>query len=106
MALGIADAVRAAGRRGAVAVIGVDGIPQALDAVQHGALTATVAQYPYMIGQLGVEACLAAARGARLPARVDAPVSVITRANVAAARERTPRPVAPFRDPFASALAG
>ena len=32
-----------------------------------GAMSATVSQYPYTIGRLGVEACLAAASGASLP---------------------------------------
>jgi ribose transport system substrate-binding protein len=105
MALGIARAVRAAGRRGEVAVIGLDGIREALDAVQRGAVSATVAQYPYAIGQLGVEACAAAMRGKQLPARVDAPIQLITSSNVARARAKFPQPVAPFHDALA-ALAG
>jgi ABC-type sugar transport system substrate-binding protein len=106
MALGVADAVRALGRRGKVAVIGLDGIAAALDAVRRGAVAATVAQYPYAIGQLGVEACLAALRGKRLPARVDAPIQLVTRENVTRARARFPEPVAPFRDPLAPLLGG
>jgi ribose transport system substrate-binding protein len=106
MALGVADAVRALGRRGKVAVIGLDGIEAALDAVRRGAVAATVAQYPYAIGQLGVEACLAALRGKRLPARVDAPIQLVTRENVTRARARVPEPVAPFRDPLAPLLGG
>jgi ABC-type sugar transport system substrate-binding protein len=106
MALGVADAVRARGRRGKVAVIGLDGIEEALDAVRREAVAATVAQYPYTIGQLGVEACVAALRGKRLPASVDAPIQLITRDNVARARARFPEPVAPFRDPLAALLTG
>ena len=60
MALGAATAVEAAGREGEIAVIGVDGIEEALSAIRRGAMSATVAQYPYTIGQLGVQACLAA----------------------------------------------
>jgi ABC-type sugar transport system substrate-binding protein len=101
MALGAAEAVRAAGRSADVAVVGFDGIRQALDAVAHGALAATVTQYPYTMGQLAVEACLAAAAGKRLPAIIDAPVAVITRENVALARARFPRPVEPFESPLA-----
>jgi ABC-type sugar transport system substrate-binding protein len=106
MALGVADAVRAVGRRGSVAVIGLDGIEEALDAVRRGAVAATVAQYPYTIGQLGVEACRAALRGKRLPGRVDAPIQLVTRANVTRAKARFPEPVAPFRDPLAALLGG
>ena len=101
MALGVADAVRAAGRQRAVKVVGFDGIRQALGAVRRGALSATVAQYPFTMGQLGVEACLAAIRGKSVPARVDAPVQVITSENVARAQANFPRPVERFADPFA-----
>jgi ABC-type sugar transport system substrate-binding protein len=106
MALGVADAVADAGRTGGVAVVGVDGIEQALDAVQRGAMSATVSQYPYTIGKLGVEACLAAAAGNSLPGRVDAPVQVVTKRNVGRAQERFPQPVQPFESPFAALLGG
>ena len=106
MALGVARAVALAGRRGAVAVVGVDGIEQALRAIRRGAMSATVSQYPYTIGMLGVEACLAAAAGKSLPQRVDAPIRVITKRNVARAQARFPQPVEPFRSPFAALLRG
>jgi ribose transport system substrate-binding protein len=61
---------------------------------------ATVAQYPYTIGRLGVEACLAATSGAPVPARIDAPVQVVTRGNVERAKAAFPRPVEPFDDPL------
>lgn len=104
MALGIADALRTAGRTGEVAVVGFDATRPALAAVKRGAISATVAQYPYAIGQLGVEACLAAVRGKSLPAVVDAPAQVITKDNVARALARFPQPVEPFDDPLASLL--
>jgi ribose transport system substrate-binding protein len=104
MALGVARAVAQAGRKGRVAVVGVDGIEPALDAIQRGTLSATVSQYPYTIGRLGVEACLAAASGASLPREVDAPIQVITRRNVQRAKEQFPQPVQPFDSPFAALL--
>jgi ABC-type sugar transport system substrate-binding protein len=100
MALGAADAVRAAGRSADVAVVGFDGISEALDAVERGALAATVARYPYTMGELAVEACLAAAAGKRLPATIDAPVAIVTRQNAALTRARFPRPVEPFHSPL------
>jgi ABC-type sugar transport system substrate-binding protein len=105
MALGVVEAVRAAGRTGEVAVIGVDGIRQALAAVKTGALSATVAQYPYTIGQLGLEACLVAIRGRPVPARLDAPIMVVTRDNVARAQANFPKPPESFRSPLAGLLA-
>jgi ribose transport system substrate-binding protein len=101
MALGVADAVRAAGRQGEVKVVGFDGIPQALAAVTRGSLSATVAQYPYTMGQLAIEACLAALRGDPVPATVDAPLQVVSSDNVARARANFPEPVEQFHDPFA-----
>jgi ABC-type sugar transport system substrate-binding protein len=101
MALGVADAVRSAGKQGEVAVIGFDGIREALSAVRRGELSATVAQYPYTMGQLAIEACLAALRGEDVPPNVDAPVQVVTRANVARAQAKYPEPVEQFDDPFA-----
>lgn len=103
MALGAVDAVRAAGRTGSVAVVGFDGIRPALDAVRSGAMSATVSQYPYTMGQLAVQACIAATRGQSVPARIDAPVKIIARDNVAAAERQFPMPIAPFRGPFGTA---
>ena len=100
MALGAADAVRAAGRQGDIKVVGFDGISEALAAISRGSLSATVAQYPYTMGQLSIEACLASLRGDRVPANVNAPVQVVTSKNVARARKNFPRPVEPFDDPF------
>jgi ABC-type sugar transport system substrate-binding protein len=101
MALGVADAVKAAGRQGDVKVVGFDGIPQALAAIERGSLSATVAQYPYAMGQLAIEACLAALRGDTVPGTVRAPVQIVGRANVERARDAFPEPVEPFDDPFA-----
>jgi ribose transport system substrate-binding protein len=104
MALGAAQAVQASGRQATVAVVGLDGIREALYAVQRGAVWATVAQYPFAIGQLGVEACLAAVRGKPLPMRIDAPIHLVTGANAAQALARFPKPFATFRDPLAEVL--
>jgi ABC-type sugar transport system substrate-binding protein len=103
MALGVADALHDAGRRGQVAVVGFDGIREALRSVKSGALSATVSQYPYAVGQLAVEACLAAVGGASLPANVAAPAQVVTADNVERALANFPRPVERFDDPFAGA---
>ena len=105
MALGVVDATTRGAARRKVAVIGLDGIPDALRAIRRGALTATVSQYPYTIGQLAVEACAAHLRGIRVPAKIDAPVQLVDAGNVARALARFPRPVAAFRDRLATALA-
>jgi ABC-type sugar transport system substrate-binding protein len=104
MALGIAQAVKNAGQKGKIAIIGVDGIEDALKAVSAGDLSATVSQYPYTIGQLGVEACVAAGKGKDLPANVKAPVQVVTKDNVATAEKNFPKPVAAYDDPFTALI--
>jgi ABC-type sugar transport system substrate-binding protein len=102
MGLGIARAIANAGKTGKVEVISVDGVKDALEAVKAGSLSATVAQYPYAIGLMGVEACQAAAKGKTLPVNVKAPVELITKDNATKALEVTPKPVAAYDDPFAA----
>jgi ABC-type sugar transport system substrate-binding protein len=106
MALGIADALRAAGKTGDVEVIGIDGIPEALDAVRAGVMTATVSQYPYVMGQMAIEACVVATRGAKVPPRVDAPIELVTKANAARAIAAFPHPLGRYSDPFKRLLRG
>ena len=104
MALGIAQAVKNAGKKGEIAIVGVDGIEAALNAVKAGDMSATVSQYPYTIGQLGVEACVAAAQGKKLPANVKAPVQVVTKDNVTKAQQKFPEPVESYSDPFTALI--
>lgn len=104
MGLGVARAIQTAGQAGKVKVISVDGIKDALDAVKAGQVDAVVAQYPYAIGQMGVEACQAAAKGASLPASVEAPVEVVTKDNVDKALAATPKPFGDYDDPFKNLL--
>jgi ABC-type sugar transport system substrate-binding protein len=100
MTLGVADALRGLGKTGQIKVVGHDGNPEALDQVRTGSISADVSQYPYVMGQMAVEACAAAARGARLPAKVHAPIALLTKGNVARAIAAFPRPVERYSDPF------
>jgi ABC-type sugar transport system substrate-binding protein len=104
MALGVVDALRAAGRAGGLPVVGVDGIAEALRAVKRGAMSATVARYPYTIGQLGVEACAVAIRQKTLPETVQTPIQLVTRQNVARVQLKMPRPLQRFDDPLLALL--
>jgi ABC-type sugar transport system substrate-binding protein len=100
MVLGVADALRGAGKTGKIKVIGHDGNAAALAQIRDGSISADVSQYPYVIGQMAVEACVAAARGARVPARVHAPVALISQGNVERAVATFPKPFQPYADPF------
>jgi ABC-type sugar transport system substrate-binding protein len=104
MGLGIARAIANANKTGKVQVISVDGNKNAVEAVQSGELAATVAQFPYAIGLMGMEACQAAASGATLPGNVKSPVQLVTKENAAKALEAAPKPFADYDDPFKSLI--
>ncbi len=54
MALGALEALRAAGLAGKIPIVGVDGIPEAIDAVAKGEMTATVSSDAYYQGSIGL----------------------------------------------------
>ena len=54
MALGAAEALLAAGRDDVI-VVGVDGTSDAIQSIRSGRLTATVGQFPYLVGKRSVE---------------------------------------------------
>jgi ribose transport system substrate-binding protein/D-allose transport system substrate-binding protein len=101
MGLGVAQAIANKGKTGQIKLISVDGNKDAFEAVKAGGIDAVVAQFPYVIGAMGVEACKAAIAGKTLPAKVNAPVQVVTKENVDGALSAAPKPGAPYDDPFA-----
>lgn len=101
MGLGAATAVSNAGLKGKVAIVSVDGIGAALDAVKAGTLTGTVTQYPYAEGQMAVQACVALAKGKNIPARIVAPIALIDASNVDKAKAAAPKPFSPYDNPVA-----
>jgi ribose transport system substrate-binding protein len=54
MALGALEALRAVGLAGKIPVVGVDGIPEAIDAVVKGEMLATVSSDAYYQGSIGL----------------------------------------------------
>lgn len=106
MGLGIVKAVENAGLTGKITVVSVDGNKDALQSVADGGLSATVAQYPFAIGSLGLQACQAAAAGKTLPANVESPTALVTKAEAADAMAKFPQPFQEFENPLASLLAG
>ncbi|HEX7308115.1 substrate-binding domain-containing protein [Lentzea sp.] len=82
MALG---AIKALGARAGkdVMVVGFDGTPDGLKAIQEGTLAATVAQQPKLLGSKAVEQAVHAAKGESVQQVVDVEVKVITKQNVA-----------------------
>ncbi|WP_161958578.1 substrate-binding domain-containing protein [Ornithinimicrobium cavernae] len=102
MAMGVARAVAAADRKGETLVVSVDGI----DGVASGDIDAAVAQYPFVVGKMGMQACEAAAAGHELPAKVDTPIELITPENAKEAQEAFPEPPSDYENPFADLLEG
>ncbi|WP_320776153.1 substrate-binding domain-containing protein [Streptomyces sp. CRN 30] len=82
MALG---AIKALGSKAgkSVQVVGFDGTPDGLKAVQNGTLYASVAQQPKQLGRIAVQNALRAAEGKKTEETVKVPVKVVTAANVA-----------------------
>ncbi|MGY6018193.1 ABC transporter permease/substrate-binding protein [Streptomyces spinosirectus] len=82
MALG---AIKALGSKAgkSVQVVGFDGTPDGLKAVEGGTLYASVAQQPSQLGRIAVDNALKALQGKKVEETVKVPVKVVTKANVA-----------------------
>ncbi|MGA5110582.1 ABC transporter permease/substrate-binding protein [Streptomyces pseudogriseolus] len=82
MALG---AIKALGSKAgkSVQVVGFDGTPDGLKAVQAGTLYASVAQQPSELGRIAVRNALRAAEDEKVEKMVKVPVKVVTKENVA-----------------------
>ncbi|MFE7400118.1 substrate-binding domain-containing protein [Streptomyces sp. NPDC057557] len=82
MALG---AVKALGSKAgkSVSVVGFDGTPDGLKAVEGGTLYASVAQQPKELGKIAVQNAVRAAEGKKVDSTVKVPVKVVTEKNVA-----------------------
>ena len=81
MALGAVQAVKALNLSGKVAIVGIDGSPDAITAIKNGDMYATVAQQPDVMGQLGVASAVEILNGATPPKRIDVPLKTVTRDN-------------------------
>ena len=81
-ALGVVEAVKAAGKAEQVAVFGTDGISDAYAAVRAGDLTGTVDSFPVLTGEIAMEVALRLMAGQDLPRVVATPQALITKENV------------------------
>lgn len=82
MALGVVEAVKAAGKLGVVAVIGTDGISEAYKSIKAGELTATIDSFPVLTGEIAMEVILRILNGDELPRVVVTPQALITADNI------------------------
>jgi D-allose transport system substrate-binding protein len=65
MALGVMQAVQNVGKAGKILVVGTDGTPEALQMIEAGRLTATVAQDPAKVGATGLDLLVEAAKSGK-----------------------------------------
>jgi len=84
MALGALDALAEAGQLEGIAIIGVDGDPDALIAIESGRMAATIRRSPHQMGRTAIETALAILQGVDVPAEVMLDdMKLITAENVA-----------------------
>lgn len=88
MALGAIEAIEAAGLEDII-VVGFDGNDDGLQAVRDGRLTATIAQQPFEMGRIAVEAAIAHLNGEEVEASVSSPLSLLTIDNIDQEAEET-----------------
>ncbi|MGW0734906.1 ABC transporter permease/substrate-binding protein [Streptomyces sp. NPDC002851] len=81
MALGAAKAL--GDKTDDIPVIGFDGTPEAIEAVEKGTLYASVAQQPRELGRIAVQNAVRTAQGKDVRTAVKVPVKVVTAKNVA-----------------------
>lgn len=82
MALGVVEAVKAAGLQDKIAVFGTDGVSDAYAAIRAGDLTGTVDSFPVLTGEIALEVALRLLAGQDLPRVVATPQALITKDNV------------------------
>jgi ribose transport system substrate-binding protein len=82
LALGAAQAVKAAGKAEQIVITGMNGIPPALNAVKSGGLGMTVELNPVAWGKLGVDTMLNYLKGQKPTGVVAAPYLLVDKSNV------------------------
>jgi ribose transport system substrate-binding protein len=90
--IGIAAAVRKAGKIGDVAIVGIDGIRPILEAVKEGILESSASTIPAMQGSMSILMLWQASLGMPIPQRVDTGIDLITPENVASFLAKTDPP--------------
>ncbi len=82
MALGAIEALAAAGKAGAVRVVGFDALDDAKKAIAAGTMAASVAQFPSEMGRVAVESAVKIIRGEKPEPDVKVKLELVTKDNV------------------------
>jgi ribose transport system substrate-binding protein len=84
MAVGVAEALAAAGRGGKTKVVGVDAIPDGAAAIMDGKMLATADFSGHDQGYLAVTAAVKHLRGEKIPKEIILPVVIVNKSNAKA----------------------
>lgn len=87
MGIGALRAIKEAGLKDQIQIIGFDAVSEALNLVESGEFLATVAQYPAEMGKLGVDNMLKIFDGGKAESFIDTGTKVILKDNVADFKE-------------------
>ena len=82
MALGAVEAIRAAGKTGAIKVVGFDALDDAKKAIAAGSMEASVAQFPAEMGRAAIESAVKVIHGEKLPDDIKVKLELVTKDNV------------------------
>jgi ribose transport system substrate-binding protein len=80
--IGIASAIKNAGRASKVKVVSMDGIKPILDAIKEGVIESSSATIPKMQGSMAILMLWQASLGVQIPQAIDTGIAVITQENV------------------------
>ncbi|WP_203261397.1 substrate-binding domain-containing protein [Streptococcus uberis] len=81
MALGAAQAVKSAGLKD-ILIVGIDGQPDAHDAIKNGDITATIAQQPAKMGEIAIQAAIDHYQGKKVKKITVSPIYLVTKETV------------------------
>ena len=79
---GAATGIREAQREGKVKIVGFDTSDPIVEAIRTGIVSADIVQYPYRVGQLGLENMVAALDGKPIEREITTPFVVATPQNI------------------------
>ena len=80
MALGASQAIKSAGLKN-VLIVGIDGQPDAHEAIKNGDITATIAQQPAKMGEIAIQAAIDHYQGKTIEKETVSPIYLITKDN-------------------------
>ena len=79
---GAATGVREAQREGQIKLVGFDTSDPIVEAIRKGVVSADIVQYPYRVGQLGLEMMVDALAGKKIERQVNTPFVIATPQNI------------------------